>query len=156
LIWLTTVDPKGAPQPSPVWFLWSGSEILIYSEPDKPKLRNIEQNPRVSLHFDGDGQGGDIVIIRGQARIAMAEPPATDVPDYARKYDAGGFYKRTGFSGAAFARRRVLAIVDEQEVTVVALDTGEILSTHLIEPDRRYWRNQRRDPGRWPGSQATR
>jgi transposase InsO family protein len=57
--------------------------------------------------------------------------------------------------GAAFARRRVLAIVDVQEVTVVALDTGEILSTHLIEPDRRYWRNQRRDPGRWPGSQAT-
>jgi transposase InsO family protein len=57
--------------------------------------------------------------------------------------------------GAAFARRRVLAIVDEQDVTVVALDTGEILSTHLIEPDRRYWRNQRRDPGRWPGSQAT-
>ena len=57
--------------------------------------------------------------------------------------------------GAAFARRRVLAIVDELEVTVVALDTGEILSTHLIEPDRRYWRNQRRDPGRWPGSQAT-
>ena len=57
--------------------------------------------------------------------------------------------------GAAFARRRVLAIVDEQEVTVVALDTGEILSSHLIEPDKGYWRNQRRDPGRWPGSQAT-
>jgi hypothetical protein len=57
--------------------------------------------------------------------------------------------------GAAFARRRVLAIVDEREVTVVALDTGEILSTHRIEPDRGYWRNQRRDPGRWPGSHAT-
>ena len=57
--------------------------------------------------------------------------------------------------GAAHARRRVLAIVDEQEVTVVALDTGEILSTHLIEPDRRYWRNQRRDPGRWPGPRKT-
>ena len=58
--------------------------------------------------------------------------------------------------GAAFARRRVLAIVDEQEVTVVALDTGEILSTHRIEPDKGYWRNTRRDPGRWPGSQAPR
>jgi len=57
--------------------------------------------------------------------------------------------------GAAHARRRVLAIADEQEVTVVALDTGEILSTHRIEPERRYWRNQRRDPGRWPGPQAT-
>jgi transposase InsO family protein len=55
--------------------------------------------------------------------------------------------------GAAHARRRVLAIVDEQEVTVVALDTGEILSSHRIEPDRGYWRNQRRSPGRWPGLQ---
>ena len=58
-------------------------------------------------------------------------------------------------TGAAHARQRVLAIVDEREVTVVALATGEILSTHLIEPGRRYWRNQRRDPGRWPGSRAT-
>ena len=57
--------------------------------------------------------------------------------------------------GAACARRRVLAIVDEQEVRVVALDTGEILSTHLIEPDRRSWRNQRKDPGRWPGPRKT-
>jgi len=57
--------------------------------------------------------------------------------------------------GAAHARRRVLAIADELEVTVVALDTGEVLSTHLIEPAKGYWRNQRRDPGRWPGSQAT-
>ena len=57
--------------------------------------------------------------------------------------------------GAAHARTRVLAIVDEQEVTVVALETGAVLSSHRIEPERRYWRNQRRDPGRWPGSQAT-
>ncbi len=55
--------------------------------------------------------------------------------------------------GVAHARRRVLAIADEQDVTVVALDTGEILSSHRIEPDKGYWRNQRRDPGRWPGPQ---
>ena len=57
--------------------------------------------------------------------------------------------------GAAHARRRILAIVDEAEVTVVALDTGEILSTHRIQLTKGYWRNTRRDPGRWPGSQAT-
>ena len=54
--------------------------------------------------------------------------------------------------GGAHARRRVLAIVDEREVTVVALDTGELLSSHLIEPDKGYWRNQRKNPGRWPRS----
>ena len=57
--------------------------------------------------------------------------------------------------GATHARRRVLAIVDEQDVTVVALDTGEVLSTHRIEPAKGYWRNTRRDPGRWPRSRAT-
>jgi hypothetical protein len=57
--------------------------------------------------------------------------------------------------GQAHARARVLAIVDEQEVTVVALDTGELLSSHVIEPGKGYGRNQRRDPGRWPGSRAT-
>jgi transposase InsO family protein len=57
--------------------------------------------------------------------------------------------------GATHARRRVLAIVDERGVTVVDLATGEILSTHLIEPGKGYWRNQQRDPGRWPGSQET-
>lgn len=38
----------------------------------------------------------------------------------------------------------------------IAWHTGEILSTHRIEPDKGYWRNTRRDPGRWPGSRATR
>jgi len=58
-------------------------------------------------------------------------------------------------AGILQARRRVLAIVDEQEVTLVALDTGEVLSSHRIEPDKGYWRTQRRDPGRWPGSQQS-
>jgi hypothetical protein len=53
--------------------------------------------------------------------------------------------------GAAHARTRVLAIVGEQEVTVVALETGEILSGHAIEPGKGYWRNTRRDPGRGQG-----
>jgi transposase InsO family protein len=58
-------------------------------------------------------------------------------------------------AGVAHARRRVLAIVDETDVTLVALDTGELLSSHRIEPDKGYWRNQRRNPGRWPGSQVS-
>ena len=36
---------------------------------------------------------------------------------------------------------------------VGAAHTGEILSTHPIQPEKPYWRNQQREPGRWPGSQ---
>lgn len=48
---------------------------------------------------------------------------------------------------------RILALADETTITVTALETGEILSEHFIDPARGYWRNQRQEPGRWPGSQ---
>jgi transposase InsO family protein len=56
--------------------------------------------------------------------------------------------------GAAHARTRVLAFADDHQITVADLITGEILSTHLIDPDTTYWRNQQRPPGRWPSSQT--
>ena len=53
--------------------------------------------------------------------------------------------------GYAHARKRVLAIADHTTVTVIELETAEILSTHDIDPDKTYWRNTQRAPGRWPG-----
>ena len=54
--------------------------------------------------------------------------------------------------GAAHARTRVLAFADDHQITVAELATGEVLSHHLIDPDKTYWRNQNRTPGRWPGA----
>ncbi len=54
--------------------------------------------------------------------------------------------------GAAHARTRVLAFADEHHITVAELTTGEVLSRHLIEPNKTYWRNQNTEPGRWPSS----
>lgn len=54
--------------------------------------------------------------------------------------------------GAAHARKRVLAFADEHRITVADLSTGEVLSIHLIEPNKTYWRNQNKEPGRWPSS----
>jgi transposase InsO family protein len=52
--------------------------------------------------------------------------------------------------GAAHARKRVLAFADDTQITVADLTTGEVLSLHLIDPNRSYWRNQNKEPGRWP------
>ena len=48
---------------------------------------------------------------------------------------------------------RVLALIDDTTVTLIQLETGEILSEHIIDPTRDYWRNQRKKPGQWPDSQ---
>ncbi len=101
LAWLTTVSPAGAPQPVPVWFLWEGGEsALLYSRPDTPKLRNINRNPHVTLHLDGNGRGGDIVVCHGSAAVS-GDPPADEIAGYVEKYAA--FIERNGWTPASFA-----------------------------------------------------
>ncbi|MDQ1606186.1 MAG: putative transposase [Microbacteriaceae bacterium] len=40
--------------------------------------------------------------------------------------------------GAAHAGKRVLAIADHTTVTVIELQTGEVLSTNTIDPAKTY------------------
>lgn len=55
--------------------------------------------------------------------------------------------------GARHRGTPVLILLDATTATVSNRTTGEILSRHTIDPDRDYWRNTDREPGRWPGSQ---
>jgi PPOX class probable F420-dependent enzyme len=84
--WLTIVDGASRPQPAPVWFLWEGESALIYSHGEAKRLDHLKANPRVSLNFDGDGNGGDIVVLAGDVEIAPNEPPVHENPAYLAKY----------------------------------------------------------------------
>jgi PPOX class probable F420-dependent enzyme len=101
IIWLTTVSADGAPHPRPVWFWWDGESFLIYSKPDTFKLGHIAANPNVALNFDGDGLGGDIIVITGEARLDPTALPAHQMPEYAAKYQSG--FERIGLTPAQFA-----------------------------------------------------
>ena len=57
--------------------------------------------------------------------------------------------------GTTHRGKEILAIADTASVTVIELRTGEVLSTHDIDPARAYWRNKQRSPGRWPGQPVT-
>jgi PPOX class probable F420-dependent enzyme len=103
VVWLTTVTPAGAPLPRPVGFLWDGGEeVSIYSMPGA-RVRNIAANPRVTLHFDGDGRGGDIVVLSGIAQVDAKAPPADAVLAWLEKY--AGLIEEFGMTPAAYAAR---------------------------------------------------
>jgi len=89
VIWLTTVDSKGRPQPNPVWFVWENDAFLIYTTPDAVRLKNMAKRPGVSLHFNSDADGNDIIIFVGEARLEPSSPPADQHPLYIKKYRAG-------------------------------------------------------------------
>jgi PPOX class probable F420-dependent enzyme len=86
IIWMTTVSAAGQPQSSPVWFLWDGETVLVYSRPRTGKLRNLEHNPHVGLNLDGNGRGGDVVVVEGIASIDSSAPRADAIPEYLEKY----------------------------------------------------------------------
>jgi PPOX class probable F420-dependent enzyme len=108
VVWMTTVTPAGSPVPRPVWFIWDGGEsVVMYSQP-KLRIRNLEANPRVTLNFDGDGDGGDIVVLSGTASVDHDLPAANDDPAYLAKYDV--HIARLGMSPEAFAREYSLPV----------------------------------------------
>lgn len=86
-IWLTTVGRDGTPQPNPVGFLWDGGDsLLTYSQAEARRLANIRRQPLVSLNFDSNGDGGDIVILAGTAEILDDYPAVPDNLAWLRKY----------------------------------------------------------------------
>jgi PPOX class probable F420-dependent enzyme len=92
----------------PVWFFWDGEEFLVYSQPGRQKLRNIERNPRVDINLNSNAQGGDMVRAEGTAEIVEDAPPATGVPEYVEKYrDA---IARIGFDPEGFAQAFSVAL----------------------------------------------
>jgi PPOX class probable F420-dependent enzyme len=87
VIWFTTIGRDGTPQPNPVWFLWQGDDsILIYNTSEANRLTHIRQRPRVSLNLDGNGRGGDIIVITGDAEQVSDEPLPHKLPAYVEKY----------------------------------------------------------------------
>jgi PPOX class probable F420-dependent enzyme len=101
VVWLTTVTDSGAPSPNPVWFVQDGQDIVVFSAPDTHKVRNIEARPTVTLNFNSDPHGGDIVVLTGRAVATPSVRPSTN---------------------AAYLAKYAAAIRDELQTTVEEID----------------------------------
>jgi PPOX class probable F420-dependent enzyme len=108
ILWLTTVRADGQPQSSPVWFLWDGEALLVFSQPDAQKLRNLAGNPRVAVHLESDGTGEEVLTIDGTAAVDPAAPPSDRIEEYRVKYREG--IQAMGSTPAELARDFSVAI----------------------------------------------
>jgi PPOX class probable F420-dependent enzyme len=106
--WLVTVSADGTPVPTPVWFWWDGSSILVYSQRGTPKLRHIERNPRVAFALRTDQLGDEITVVTGDAVVDASAPAADELPEYVSKYAA--LIARLGADPAAFAAEYAVPI----------------------------------------------
>jgi PPOX class probable F420-dependent enzyme len=87
IAWLTTVSGAGVPSAAPVWFrLRDDDTIVVYSRDPSVRLRNLDENPNVNLHLEGNRHGGDILAVTGTAVVDRSLPGAADDPTFLAKY----------------------------------------------------------------------
>ena len=101
-IWLNTVRPDGRPHAVVVWFLWDGEAILIFSQPDKQKLRNLQHNSNVVLAVDNTREGSDPITIEGIATLLKPGELNTALPGFVEKY--GEHIKQIGYTPEQMAK----------------------------------------------------
>jgi PPOX class probable F420-dependent enzyme len=91
-----------------VGFLWDGGDVVsVYSQPGA-RVRNVAANPKVTLNFDGDGRGGDVVVLAGIAQVDSGAPAADAFPAWLEKYAAQ--IAEFGMTPASYAARFSVAI----------------------------------------------
>lgn len=78
---VATVLADGAPHVAPLWFVWHGGHVWLYSLTRSQRWKNLMRDPRVALVID---DGDEYVQLRGVEIHGTAEPvgeqPRTGTP----------------------------------------------------------------------------
>ncbi len=70
---LAYVAKDGTPRAIPIAFVWNGSEIVMCTPTNAPKLASLRRNPAVALTIDTEVHPPQILLIRGRAELDVVE-----------------------------------------------------------------------------------
>jgi hypothetical protein len=68
---LAYVAKDGTPRNVPIGFTWNGSEIVMCTSKNAPKLRALCENPMVALTIDTEVHPPKILLIPGSGRAGL-------------------------------------------------------------------------------------
>lgn len=86
IVWLVSTRPDGRSHIVPVWFLWDGQSMLIFSQPKAQKLKNIRHNSFVCIALDDTKGGDEPIILEGTAEILPDGAESMQNAAYLAKY----------------------------------------------------------------------
>ena len=86
---LAYVAKDGTPRSIPIALTWNGSEIVMCTSKNAPKLPALRHSPAVALTIDTEVHPPKILLIRGQAELEVVD----GIPD--EYLQINGTYKMT-------------------------------------------------------------
>jgi uncharacterized pyridoxamine 5'-phosphate oxidase family protein len=84
---LAYVAGDGTPRNIPIGFTWNGSEIVMCTAKNAPKLRSLRDNPSVALTIDTEVHPPNILLIRGQAELDEVDGIPEEYLEYNGTYE---------------------------------------------------------------------
>jgi hypothetical protein len=70
---LAYVAKDGTPRSIPIAFAWNGSEIVLCTSKNAPKLASLRHNPAVALTIDTEVHPPKILLIRGTVELDVVD-----------------------------------------------------------------------------------
>jgi hypothetical protein len=70
---LAYVAKDGTPRNVPIGFTWNGSQIVMCTAKNAPKLRALSENPMVALTIDTEVHPPRILLVRGRAELDFVD-----------------------------------------------------------------------------------
>ena len=70
---LAYVAQDGTPRNVPIAFTWNGSQIVMCTSKNAPKLPALRKNPAVALTIDTEVHPPKILLIRGRSELDVVE-----------------------------------------------------------------------------------
>jgi hypothetical protein len=67
------VAEDGGPRNIPIAFTWNGSQIVVCTTKNAPKLPSLRHSPEVALTIDTEVHPPKILLIRGRAELDMVD-----------------------------------------------------------------------------------
>lgn len=127
---VATRSRSGVPALTPLWFVADGGRLYTTTSQATLAARNAKADPAVAILLDGEGgdAGGQVLRLRGRARVHARLPSLRVLARFAWKYYLGGWQSELRHAGLWGLRQRYYA---QGEIAVIefAPESAELLRT---------------------------
>jgi Pyridoxamine 5'-phosphate oxidase len=76
----------GTPRVVPIWFHWTGEEVVMGGPPDAPKVEALRAQPDVAITIDDTQWPYKVLLLRGEAEVELVDGVTPEYKESARKH----------------------------------------------------------------------
>ena len=76
----------GKPRVVPIWFHWTGDEVVLGTPPQAPKVEALRKHRDGAISIDGDAWPYKVLQIRGTARLEKLDDISPEYSAAAKRY----------------------------------------------------------------------